>query len=273
MDEATPLVSVIMSVHNGEQWLKEAIDSILRQTWPNWELWIVDDASDDSTWQILESYIRKPPDRISIIRQDPKQGLTKNLNMILPFAQGEFIARMDADDISEPDRLAKQVAFLRQNPSVDVVASFISLIDQKGQAIRTVWEDDRKTFTNDTIKAMLPSRNCIAHPSIMMRGKLLRTYCYNEAQTHSQDWDLWLRLANDGKIIEKIQAPLLLYRVHDSSITSTSNKKSAFRKKHEFYQRYLATAKPGPITTKVRKQYQLNRVKLFLSTIKRKLTS
>jgi len=273
MDEATPLVSVIMSVHNGEQWLRQAIDSIIHQTYPNWELWIVDDGSDDSTWQILESYIKKPPLKISIIRQEPKQGLTKNLNMVLPFAGGEFIARMDADDISEPDRLAKQVAFLQQNPSVDVVASLVSFIDENGQTIRTVWEDDRKAVTNDPIKAMLPSRNCIAHPSVMMRGKLLRTYGYNEAQTHSQDWDLWLRLENDGKIIEKIQEPLLLYRIHGSSITSTSHKKSAFRKKHEFYQRYLATAKPGPVTSKVRQQYQLNRVKLFLSTIKRKITS
>jgi glycosyltransferase involved in cell wall biosynthesis len=271
MDEATPLVSVIMSVHNGERWLKEAIDSIVNQTYTRWEFIIIDDASTDNTWQILQTF---PLDKsVTTMRLTEKNGLTRNLGGAIVLTNGEFIARMDADDISEPDRLAKQVAFLQKMPSVDVVACFVSLIDEKGDLIRSQWEDDRKTATYSSIRAMLPSRNCIAHPSVMMRASVVKAYNYNPAQTHSQDWDLWLRMINDGRIIEKIQEPLLRYRVHNTSVTSTTNKKSAFAKKDEFYKRYLANSIPGSITSKVKRQYLLNRVKLFLSRIKRRFTS
>jgi glycosyltransferase involved in cell wall biosynthesis len=271
MDAALPLVSVIMSVHNGERWLREAIDSIIRQTLINWEFIIIDDASGEEARRILESYFIDP--RVKVIHKDRQQGLTKNLNLAIDHSTGEFIARMDADDISNPDRLAKQVAFLQKNPSVDAVGSFVSLIDEEGKAMRTLWADDRKASSYPVIAAMLPSRNCLAHPSVMIRAIVLKQYRYNESHTQSQDWDLWLRMINDGKSIEKIQESLLQYRVHDSSVTSTSNKKSAYRKKHEFYQRYLADSKPGTITSQVRKNYRLNRVKLFLSGIKRRFTS
>jgi glycosyltransferase involved in cell wall biosynthesis len=273
MDEVKPIVTVIMSVRNGEQWLREAIDSILRQTLTEWEMWIIDDASTDSTWQILESYITdKPEFNISIIRQDPPWGLPKNLNTMLPFARGEFIARMDADDISTPERFAKQVAFLRQNPSVDAVASFITMINEKGETTG-VWPDDRRASNYQTIKIILPRTNCIAHPSVMLRAPILKQYQYNEHQIHMEDWDLWLRLLNDGRIIEKINEPLLFYRVHSSSVTSTYLKGFAFQKKYEFYKKFLAQTKPGPITSRIRLIARVNRGKLFLSRIKRLFTS
>jgi glycosyltransferase involved in cell wall biosynthesis len=273
MDEVKPIVTVIMSVRNGEQWLREAIDSIIRQTLPEWEMWIIDDASTDSTWQILESYITDRPEfNITIMRQDPPWGLTKNLNTMLPFARGEFIARMDADDISEPERFAKQVAFLRQNPSVDAVASFITMINEKGETTG-IWADDRKASNYKTISAIMPRTNCIAHPTVMIRASLLKKYQYNESQIHTEDWDLWLRLINDGKIIEKINEPLLLYRVHSASVTSTYLKKSAFLKKNEFYRLFLSQNRTGAIISTIRRNYQVNRVKLFLSRIKRRFTS
>jgi glycosyltransferase involved in cell wall biosynthesis len=234
---------------------------------------IIDDASTDSTWQILESYITDRPEfNIGIIRQDPPWGLPKNLNTMLPFARGEFIARMDADDISEPERFAKQVAFLRQNPSVDAVASFITMINEKGETTG-IWADDRKASDYNSISALMPRTNCIAHPTVMMRASVLKKYQYNESQVHMEDWDLWLRLLNDGKIIEKINEPLLLYRVHSGSVTSTYLKKSAFMKKNEFYRLFLTQNRTGAIISRIRKNYQMNRVKLFLSRIKRRLTS
>src|SRR5690242_12850241 len=114
MDAATPLVSVIMSVYNSEQWLKLAIDSIIQQTYPNWELIIIDDASNEAARQILQTYASDP--RIIIHHRNTNHGLIKNLNLGIDLSKGDFIARMDADDISEPDRLAKQVAYLQQHP-------------------------------------------------------------------------------------------------------------------------------------------------------------
>jgi len=273
MHEAKPLVTVIMSVRNGEQWLREAIDSIIRQSLPEWEIWITDDASTDSTWKILESYIaEKPAFNITIMRQSPPWGLTKNLNTMLPFARGEFIARMDADDISEPERFAKQVAFLQQNPSVDAVASFITMINEKGETTG-IWEDDRRASNYNSIRAIMPGTNCIAHPTVMLRASVVKEYGYNESQMHMEDWDLWLRLLNDGRIIEKINEPLLRYRVHSQSVTSTYLKKSAFQKKNEFYRLFLSQNKTGVLISKIRLKYRINRVKLFLSRIKRRFTS
>ncbi|MEO5562170.1 MAG: glycosyltransferase family 2 protein [Chitinophagaceae bacterium] len=270
MDAATPLVSVIMSVRNGEQWLKEAIESILHQSYTHWEFIIIDDASGEPAQQILQQY--KTDTRIKIIRKDTQQGLTKNLNTAIDHCKGDFIARMDADDNSKPKRLEKQVAYLQENTEVAVVAGLVVLIDEKGK-ITGNWGDDWKTITPASIKNMLPRRNCIAHPSVLMRAEILKQYRYNEAQLHSQDWDLWLRLSNDGKVIDKVKEPILSYRLHANSVTSTSNKKSVFLKKHEFYTNYLKDSRSSWFNSKVRLSFQLNRIKLFLSNIKRSLTS
>lgn len=274
MDAATPLVSLIMSVHNGEQWLDEAIRSIVQQTYTNWEFIIIDDASERPAREILDRY--RNDARIKIERTETRQGLTKNLNTALSRCKGHFIARMDADDISLPHRLEKQVAYLQQHPATAAVAGFIELIDEAGN-ITGVWADDRRATDRYTIRHMLPAKNCLAHPSVMMPADVLRTYRYNEVQIHSQDWDLWLRLEADDKVIEKINETLVLYRIHSSSVTHISNKRSAFLKKHEFYSRYLSGVKEknhmNAFNRNVRRHFLLNRIKLFLSRIKRTVTS
>jgi glycosyltransferase involved in cell wall biosynthesis len=270
MAAATPLVSVIMSVHNGEQWLDEAIASIIRQTYTHWEFIIIDDASNAATAERLKHY--SIDSRIRVVRKETRQGLTKNLNAAIDMCQGELIARMDADDISVHDRLEKQVSYLFEYPRVAVVAGFIDMMDDNGK-LTGVWPDDRNTTSWKKIKAMLPWKSCIAHPSVMMRKEILQQYRYNEAQVHSQDWDLWLRLAADDRIIEKIKEPVLLYRVHQGSVTSTTNRKSAFRKKHETYRRYLAGSRLNGFNSKVWLGFLFNGIKLFLSRIKRTFTS
>lgn len=270
MDAATPLVSIIMSVYNGEQWLDEAIDSIVQQTYTNWEFIIIDDASAKPAQDILHKYRADP--RFHIERNETQKGLTKNLNTAIARCRGSFIARMDADDKSLPRRLEKQAAYLQQHPAVAVVAGFVEWIDATGTPCGT-WTDDRRANNAAAIRQLLPERNCIAHPSVMIRANVLRQYRYNEVHTHSQDWDLWLRLCADDKLIEKINEPLLLYRVHTGSVTSLSVKKSAFAKKNEFYRRYLAGISGNHMNAfnrRVRRRSRFNRIKLFLSRIKRK---
>ena len=274
MDAAKPLVSVIMSVYNGEDWLDDAMQSIVKQTYDNWEFIVIDDASNETSQQTLNKYKSDP--RIRVIRQSQRNGLTRNLNIAASMIKGDLIARMDADDISYPDRFQKQVEYLQQHPETDLVAGFIEFIDEKGIP-KGVWKDDRERITNEQIRAILPWRSCIAHPTVMFRKELFREFRYNETQTHSQDWDMWLQLADHGKILEKIPEPVLLYRVHDQSTTSLSNKGFALRKMQQTYKRYLQSVERSrrfsAFNRKVRIAFLFNSVKLFLSRIKRIFTS
>jgi hypothetical protein len=165
-----------------------------------------------------------------------------------------------------------QVDYLKQNPQTDVVAGYIEFIDEKGNPEGT-WKDDRDRVTNKQIRSLLPWRCCIAHPTVMIRKRLLEDFKYNETQIHSQDWDLWLRLADYGKNIEKIPETVLLYRLHAQSITSTTAKGFALKKMQETYRSYLHSVEKGrrfsPFNRRVWVAFLFNSVKLFLSRIKR----
>lgn len=274
MDAAKPLVSVIMSVLNGEAWLDEAIQSIIRQTYTNWEFIIIDDASNEATQGILKKY--KPDTRFRIEHRKFRHGLPKNLNMAIGLSKGEFLARMDGDDISLPDRFQKQLEYLQRHPETDLAAGFIEYIDEDGNK-KGVWKDDRKRITDKEIKQLLPWRCCIAHPTIMFRKELFRNFKYNEIQQHSDDWDLWLQFADHGIIFGKIAEPVLLYRVHKKSLTNVSIKGFALKKMQETYKWYLGSIAKNrrfsPFNRRVWFAYLFNSVKLFLSRIKRIFTS
>lgn len=269
MDATTPLVSIIMSVYNGEQWLKEAVDSIVTQTYSNWEFIIIDDASNEATQQILRSYTDP---RIKVYRKDIQQGLTKNLNYAIDMCKGDFIARMDADDISLPERLLKQVEYLRVNENLAGCAGWVQFINEEGE-VTGIWEDERRYNTPEQIAKAIPYKNILAHPAVMFRTEILKKHKYNELQTHSQDWDLWLRLTGNGNRIAKLEEVILLYRVHNKSITAVSKTKSIFQKIDEIYRLYLVSLtedeKNTLFNSKVRRAANINKNKLFLSRIKR----
>lgn len=274
MDGKTPLVSVVMSVYNGGPWTKAAIESVVHQTYSNWEFIIIDDASKDETKSILAAYSSNP--KFKIITNTEQRGLTKNLNTGIKATSGELIARMDADDICLPERFTKQVDFLLNHPETSVVSGFVEFIDEKGDP-KGEWRDDRKANSWKKIKQMLPWKNCIAHPVVMIRKKVFEKYQYNEAQTNSQDWDLWLQLAADNIIIGKINESLMLYRVHSQSMTAGSLKRSGFRKIHNTIKEYLHLVwkqkKFNSFNLKVLFAFSINAVKLFFSSIKRSVTS
>src|SRR5690606_37374672 len=127
-----PRVTVLLAVHNGERYIQEAIDSILAQTFGDFELLIVNDGSTDATRDLVLSY---SDDRIRLVDNDHNIGLPKSLNRGLRLAKGRYIARLDADDISEPDRLAAQVSFLQANPDVAMVGSWYRKIDGEGNTL------------------------------------------------------------------------------------------------------------------------------------------
>lgn len=214
-----PQVTVLMPVYNGNRFLREAIESILNQTFTDFEFLIIDDGSTDNSVETISSYADP---RIRLVRNVTNIGVARTLNKGIGLARGDYIARMDADDVSLPRRIEIQLSFMKENPETDVLATRVALIDAKGND-QGSWEADHTATTHDEIRRRLPDSNCIAHPTVMMRRSIASRYGYREDQLHAEDYDLWLRLTADNLKIEKIGDPLLRYRVHTKSITFASN--------------------------------------------------
>lgn len=217
-----PKISVIMGVKNGERFLRESVESILVQTFNDFEFIIVDDGSTDATSEILKEYVARDP-RVKIITNVQNLGLTKSLNIGVRAARGEYIARMDADDISLPERFEKQVKFLDEHPDHALVGSWAEVIDEKGNKIGKF-----EYPTEDAeLKKILIKINPFIHASIMMRRNALgQIGLYDEAWRYGQDYELYFRLASVAKIAN-LPEFLLKHRVDADSITRKNNKEQA----------------------------------------------
>ena len=209
---ASPRVSVLMPVYNGELYLAEAVDSILNQTYTNFEFLIIDDGSTDSSAELIKSY---DDHRIQLISLPCNNGLVNALNMGLDLARGEYIARMDADDISVPERFERQVHFMDANPDIVVGGSWLETFDGVKQK---VWAPP---LTNEEIKSFLLFESVIYHPTVIMRKSIFSdsSVLYSSEYPHAEDYELWSRLsrscrfANIGKV-------LLKYRLHNNNVSS-----------------------------------------------------
>ncbi|RYY90209.1 MAG: glycosyltransferase [Chitinophagaceae bacterium] len=214
-----PKVSIVLPVYNAERFLKEALDSLVYQTFADFEVLAIDDGSTDGSAAIIKAY---SDHRIQYLQNDRNRGIVYTLNRGIDLARGTYLARMDADDICHPERLAAQVDYLKENSSIAVVASFVDMIDADGQPLPP-WQDDREHYLPGTIRARLLRTNCIAHPSIMARTAVMRSYHFRAEQKEAEDYDLWLRMVADGLQIGKVQRPLLRYRVLTSGLTRKEN--------------------------------------------------
>ncbi|MBQ2383952.1 MAG: glycosyltransferase [Oscillospiraceae bacterium] len=211
-------ISVVMAAFNAEKYLREAMDSILAQTYGDLELIVLDDKSTDGSLQILKEYAAADP-RVVVLENEQNMGLTKSLNKGLAVAKGEYIARMDADDISVPDRFAKQVAFLDSHPDYTFVSCIGRYIDEEGR------EEQLRLFpeTHEEICAMMPKVDAVMHPGVMFRREdIARIGNYCEDFRVVQDYDLWFRGMAAGYKFYNIQEPLVLFRRNDSYNTRKS---------------------------------------------------
>lgn len=213
-----PTVSVLTSVYNGERWIGETIDGILGQTFGDFEYIIVDDGSTDATPRILAERAARDA-RISILTNEKNLGITPTHNRGVAAARGEFIARQDADDVSLPTRLEKQVAWLRARPDIVCVTSLIRIVDESGRHVGS-WPDDLEALDPESIARLLPARNCLAHSTSMLRADALKRFGYNENIKVSEDYDLWLRLAAAGLKMDKIPEVLVHYRASGGSMSA-----------------------------------------------------
>lgn len=237
-----PKISVIMSVFNGEKYLHEAVSSVLQQTFDDFEFIIIDDCSTDTTPQILNEYATKDS-RIKIYRKEKNigfKGFVENLNLGLKEAKGEYIARMDADDVCHADRFQKQHDFLEKNKNIFLIGSSARHINENNETIGGFFAE-----TNyKKLEAMMLKKNFVYHPTIMFRNS--KNLFYRDKFVGCEDYDFYLRLQSEGKTISNLSDRLLSYRILQDSISRRDKRFVRWlfiEKAKEFYTERVKTGK------------------------------
>ena len=185
-----PELRVFFSYYNNQATIKKSLNSVLNQSYKDYEIIIISDGSKDKSNAIVEKIIIKKRYNVLYFKSPKNHGLTKSLNFILKFARGKYIARHDADDISRKNRFNKQIKFIKKNKNIDVLGSNAIYIEDKLKYIKM-------PETNNQIKKKLLFRNTLIHSSIIMSKKLLTKHKYNEKFPRCQDYELWLRIKKD----------------------------------------------------------------------------
>ncbi|KMS54754.1 glycosyl transferase [Novosphingobium barchaimii LL02] len=213
----TPAISVAMSVYNGERFLAPAIESVLAQDFSDFEFLIVDDGSTDSSAQIIRSYAQQDTRIRPTLREN--RGLVASLNEMIGSARAPIIARMDADDICQPQRFGKQIAFLAQHPDYGVVGTWTEDIGADGRPYHVTGKEHPETH-EAFLTAIENGWPLLCHPAAMLRREVvLSVGGYHGAFRHCEDYDLWLRLASVTRLAS-IPERLLRYRHYDDQVSS-----------------------------------------------------
>jgi glycosyltransferase involved in cell wall biosynthesis len=219
-----PKVSVILPVYNGEKYLKQSIDSILSQTYRNYELLIIDDGSIDNSLSTIKS-IRD--NRIKVFTQS-NQGLAATLNRGIRLSKGEYLARQDQDDISLPDRFDKQVRYLNAHSKCGMVGTWAKIINENGKFLKRY---HKHPIENDILKLELLFNNPFVHSSVMMRKNVFKTidgYSTNDKWQPPEDYELWSRLSQKFDVAN-IPEVLHIYREVSNSISRVGFKENVIK--------------------------------------------
>lgn len=214
-----PLVSIIMAAHNADKYIAETIESVLSQNYTNWELIVTDDASTDNTRDIVVQYTKKDP-RIKIIPLDKSVRQTVARIKAIKISSGEYLAILDADDISLPDRLKIQVNFLEINPDIAVVGSAAELINENGAHIGK--KEKACEFTELAFKLLLQTQ--FIHSSVCMRKKTyddIGGYDGVTYRIYAEEYDLLNRFVNEGYKLTNLPEILIKYRIHPQGISQS----------------------------------------------------
>jgi glycosyltransferase involved in cell wall biosynthesis len=221
--DLVPRISVILPAYNAEAYIRESIESILAQTFTDFEFLIINNASTDRTVEIIESY--KDP-RIKLITNPTNLGLIGSLNVGLKAARGKYIARMDHDDRAEPTRFEKEYTYLESHPDIAIVGTWSNIMDSNGKFIRI----HKNPLLNNVIKYELMFGNNLTHPSIMMRREIiLKEGGYDPEWVNTEDYNLYSRIIRKYPLAN-IPEPLLNYRVHGASLTGESASQAIMHK-------------------------------------------
>lgn len=221
MNDIHPIISIVLPVFNqNSEYLRLSLESILHQSFRDFELLVIDDGSTNRECiSTLEEFSLKDR-RIRILANETNQGIIRSLNRGLENARGKYIARMDSDDIAFPDRLQKQTDFLEKNPNIDLVGTWVTIIDMNGEKIGTL----HPPTDSELLKRNILKRNFLIHPTWMFRPSLISRIGHYREDAHSvEDYDFLLRTAKNGKI-GNIPEILLSYRFNENGISFKKNK-------------------------------------------------
>lgn len=227
-----PLFSIIMTSYNYEKYIFHAIESVISQTYQNWELIIVDDCSIDDSWQIIKGFSDA---RIKAIRQKENLGACTAYNLALSMAQGEYIASLDSDDIFYPKKLERQSRFFVDNPEIDICGSYVTEIDCNGcvldgQTPHADWFNVSIDF-NDPVSWI--KENHLCHSSVVVRAEIHKKLGWmNDQLTYTPDWEFWIRALANGCRFSVISERLTGYRNHGLNITHKN--RVALLKEHSY---------------------------------------
>lgn len=217
-----PEISVLLCVYNGEAYLAECLESILNQSFTDFEFIIVNDGSTDRSLEILSGFAQKDQ-RIKLINKTENSGITASVTEGLKHCRGKYIARMDQDDVSLPDRFLKQHHYLESNPQIDVLGSSLAFIDRDGNLTG-------KTLIRPTdpmvIRLQMYYRCVIHNPSVLMRAAYYKNYNLNSQEKDyraADDYSFWLR-ENSRHLYANLEEPCLLYRVHQKQTSSEKSR-------------------------------------------------
>lgn len=217
-----PKVSIMMACYNAEAYVGEAINSIIKQTYRDWELIIIDDGSTDNSCAICSQY-QSQDNRIKILVNEKNMGLVYTRNKMLDVANGEYLAIMDADDISFENRIELQVAFLEKHPDVGGVSSGCYIVDENSNIISEMVMPGR---TPEEVKAWLLFDNIIINSSAMFRKEVIAEFgiAYQDNQTVMQDYGLWTSFVTNSNWVV-MEEKLVKYRDFQNNISHKMNKK------------------------------------------------
>jgi hypothetical protein len=208
-----PAVSVVLSIYNCEQYIRQAVDSILNQTYRNFEFIVINDGSTDNTAKLLSAYDGTDW-RLRVYHQH-NCGLVEALNRGCGLARGEYLARMDADDIAMPDRLITQVEFMENHPDIGLLGGAVEIVDSAGRPLRI----SANPKTDGEIRAAFSYGCPFWHPTVMMRRNLfISAGGYRKVVVDAEDCDLWLRMADCCKLAN-LDSVVLKYRLHPQQVT------------------------------------------------------
>ncbi|WDF47306.1 glycosyltransferase [Chryseobacterium sp. KACC 21268] len=238
-----PKISVVMSVYNGDNFVAQSVQAILDQTFQDFEFIIIDDASTDKTWEILNQFSEKDA-RLRLFRNEQNigpAGFIRNLNFGCKQAKGKYIARIDHDDISRKDRFQLQYDFLEDNPDIFIVGAGLKKVDETGNDLGEM----RAPLNDAEIRKVMPKKISLYHPVIMFRKEFYEDF-YREKMRYCEDYDFYFRVMTDHLKMANLDESLLEYRILQNSLSREQDKviKNLFINQCKvFYKERLATGK------------------------------
>lgn len=211
-----PKVSITITAYNRENYIGPCIDSLLNQSFSDFEIIVVNDGSTDKTVEVVEAY---SDPRIKLYHNEKNMGIVFTRNRGFELSTGEFIAILDSDDLALPNRLEHQVHFLDNHPNTALVGAFAEVIDENGQSEHKIWFSN---FNQKSLKTRLFFENCIAQSSVMLRKSSLPQPAYRPDYPPSEDFDLWVRISQNWEV-SNLSKVLIQYRVHSKNISKEEN--------------------------------------------------